>query len=835
MEMTCSKRIVSLVLLTCFCNLIFNNGCENENEGITSPNENDPTASYPTYNNNVITNKSDADGKLNLKSNTIYSDTTVIYEIKLVRAGGQPLKDISMDYCEINGNAVINFYDSQHKYQRAMVYGKPLDLKRFFRKNVNSSDDMQVDVKSVEQKGAIVLLTIGIVLTLGLITYHEINFILNAYKIQNFYISDQVEAGKDYIAYCKTFEEIADLMRARYSLTMNLSGIIVSFVTVGALGLPVNAYEITSNLAHASAEVIRDDLVKAAMKEWGKTANDILGRRVSVRVFPIEQSKFASNLRNLYATYQIILDDPICNTELNVIQPNASTKWTQGQTNVPIRWDTGNLGGSVSIVLYQGSALAATIASSTTNDGSHDTYDVPSNLTVGTNYRVRITSTSNAAKYDYSDYFSVQAASSNIQVTQPNASTRWTQGQTNVPIRWDTGNLGGSVSIVLYRGSALAATIASSTTNDGSHDTYDVPSNLTVGTNYRVRITSTSNAAKYDYSDYFEVSAGGTNSEFTVKITNFNFSNGTTAISVASGATVSGTISYQLWNRTTCPACIAQIVIGIENDAQICAYNGIPGVYPGKSGTASVTLKAPTTSGVYNVKYLGTLQYNCTDAQAIYEQAPPSSANKLGSITVAGSASINVTEPNASTKWAQGQANVPIRWDTGNLGGSVSIVLYRGSTLAATIASSTTNDGSHDTYDVPSNMTVGTNYRVKITSTSNATKYDYSDYFEVRAPFTLPKFTNATGSVSNLQLFQNNIYYADVSLSASVSNYQSADKVTAFIFSTTKTMNHDGNGNYSISANRVLIAKDNINGQYEVLLFLYYNGSIIEEKLLDLF
>ncbi|UCH62643.1 MAG: hypothetical protein JSU77_12785, partial [Fidelibacterota bacterium] len=297
----------------------------------------------------------------------------------------------------------------------------------------------------------------------------------------------------------------------------------------------------------------------------------------------------------------VIIREPIV-----VTTPTSSTVWTQGQQNVTISWNTGNIGGYVQIRLYKGSTSVATITSSTSNDGTYATWDVPASQTPGTDYRVRVYY--NADNYDYSDYFAIVG---NIAVTEPASSTVWSQGQQNVTISWDTGNLGGSVQIRLYKGSSSVATIASSTTNDGSYTTWDVPSNQTQGTDYRVRIYYDTD--HYDYSDYF---------------------------------------------------------------------------------------------------------------------------------TIAGS--IVVTEPTSSTVWAQGQQNVTISWDTGNLGGYVQISLYKGSSSVAAIASSTGNDGSYTLWDVPSNQTQGTDYRVRVYY--DASHYDYSDYFMIASPVVVSNPDPADGA-----------------------------------------------------------------------------------------
>ncbi|MFB0517222.1 MAG: Ser-Thr-rich GPI-anchored membrane family protein, partial [Candidatus Neomarinimicrobiota bacterium] len=245
-----------------------------------------------------------------------------------------------------------------------------------------------------------------------------------------------------------------------------------------------------------------------------------------------------------------------------VIEPTSSTVWDLGQQNVTISWDTGNLGGTVDIHLYKGSTQVRTIITGTSNDGSYTTWDLPTDLTPDTDYRVRVYQ--DASHYDYSEYFTIAG---NIVVTEPTSSTVWDLGQQNVTISWYTGNLGGTVDIHLYKGTSQVETIATGTSNDGSHTTWDVPTSLTPDTDYRVRVHQ--DASHYDYSDYF---------------------------------------------------------------------------------------------------------------------------------TIAGN--IVVTEPTSSTVWDLGQQNVTISWDTGNLGGTVDIHLYKGTSQVETIATGTSNDGSHTTWDV---------------------------------------------------------------------------------------------------------------------------------------
>ena len=278
-----------------------------------------------------------------------------------------------------------------------------------------------------------------------------------------------------------------------------------------------------------------------------------------------------------------------------VTEPSSSTLWKMGQQNVSITWDTGNLGGDVDIRLYKGSTYDV-IAYTTVNDGSFN-YNVPTTLEAGSNYRVRVYY--DASHYDYSDYFTINQTIGNITVTEPINSTVWTTGQQNVSITWDTGNLGGSVDISLYKGSSLVETIITSISNNGSFNSYDVTNTLTTGSDYRIRVYY--DASHYDYSEYFTINEDTTN--------------------------------------------------------------------------------------------------------------------------------IVVTVPTGSTVWTMGDENVTISWDTGNLGGTVNIRLYQESTYVDEITSSTNNGGSYNSYDVPTTLSAGSNYRVRVYY--DASHYDYSDYFTI--------------------------------------------------------------------------------------------------------
>ena len=93
---------------------------------------------------------------------------------------------------------------------------------------------------------------------------------------------------------------------------------------------------------------------------------------------------------------------------------------------------------------------------------------------------------------------------------------------------------------------------------------------------------------------------------------------------VEAGETISFSAKYFASQMEGCPNCLDQIVVGIENDAQICEdMQIIDGCPEGKTGTISGELTAPQEAGIYYVKYMLIPEYTCEGAEEAYENDPP--------------------------------------------------------------------------------------------------------------------------------------------------------------------------------------------------------------------
>src|SRR5659263_370446 len=186
------------------------------------------------------------------------------------------------------------------------------------------------------------------------------------------------------------------------------------------------------------------------------------------------------------------------NPTITVLSPDGTESWIRGTTQT-IKWNSsGSPGAYVKIELLKAGILNRTITEITPNDGTHP-WPILSTQAPGTDYKVRITSTSNASYNDTSDNSFIIPVHSN-KVVSPNGSENWIRGTTQT-IRWNSTESPKSyVKIELLKAGILNRTIIASTLNDGSHP-WLILATQGIGDDYRIRITSTINASINDTSD----------------------------------------------------------------------------------------------------------------------------------------------------------------------------------------------------------------------------------------------------------------------------------------------------------------------------------------------
>ncbi len=188
---------------------------------------------------------------------------------------------------------------------------------------------------------------------------------------------------------------------------------------------------------------------------------------------------------------------------ITVTTPNGGESWEPGNI-INIAWND-NINENVKIDLYKGGIFQGTIDSTTESDGSYD-WTIPADLAVGSDYNIKVASTANGNIYDFGDGNFTVAEPDFITVTAPNIGGTWEPGDT-INIGWSD-NISENVKIDLYKGGIFQSTINSTTESNGSYS-WTIPADLTAGTDYNIKIASTTNSSVYDLGDrYFTIKQG---------------------------------------------------------------------------------------------------------------------------------------------------------------------------------------------------------------------------------------------------------------------------------------------------------------------------------------
>ncbi len=156
-----------------------------------------------------------------------------------------------------------------------------------------------------------------------------------------------------------------------------------------------------------------------------------------------------------------VISDP---SPITVLSPNGGESFQAG-TIQPITWYTnGTAGENVKIELFKSNSYVSDIAVSTVNNGQY-TWLIPSNLSAGSTYKVKIIDTSNSSKYDFSDNsFSITDLSpdtGSLQFISPAYSVSEISGSIQIYVSRTGGSSGvASVNYKTSNGTASAGSLS---------------------------------------------------------------------------------------------------------------------------------------------------------------------------------------------------------------------------------------------------------------------------------------------------------------------------------------------------------------------------------------
>ena len=444
----------------------------------------------------------------------------------------------------------------------------------------------------------------------------------------------------------------------------------------------------------------------AGSYNWTIPSNQASGSDYKISITSTSNTSLTDSSDNFFT---------VLGPSVTVTSPNGGESVPVGTTRT-IAWTYSGDPGYLRIELLKAGSVVATLnsyASKGSNGAGSYNWTVPSNQAPGTDYKIRITSTSSASLTDTSDnFFAVLGPS--VTVTSPNGGESVSAG-TNKTITWKyTGDPGYFLKIELLKAGTVVKTLnsyASKGSNGVGSYNWTIPSSQASGSDYKIRITSTSNSSLTDTSDDFFTVAGPP----------------------PPGIIVSSPNGGQTWAAGSTQN-ISWTYVGDPGNLKIELLKGatvvgtiVSSVSKGSSGTGSYSWKISSTqaTGVdYKIKASSASNGAVTDSSdnsfTILGPPPPG---------------VTVTSPNGGEAWKAGSYQT-IRWTyTGDPGSYLKIDLYKGGAFVKTLYSyaykGTNGVGSYALI-IPSTQTAGADYSIRITSMSNSSVTDTSDaYFTI--------------------------------------------------------------------------------------------------------
>jgi len=389
---------------------------------------------------------------------------------------------------------------------------------------------------------------------------------------------------------------------------------------------------------------------------------------------------------------------------LRVTLPNGGETWTQGSLQT-IRWEYhGDPGPTVNINVMKGSKVLGTIPAVPAGSGGAGSYNLtlPYKAPLGSDFRVRVTSTSNATFTDTSNNpFTIGPA---ITVVSPNGGENYLQGSTQT-INWTfTDNPGPTVKIEALQGETVLAVISPATPiGSGGQGSFNLtfPYSTPLGSEYRIRITSTAYPGCTDTS----------NAPFSVVP---NTSASITLVSPDGGENyLQGSKQTITWAYTGNPGPTVKIE-ALRGETVLAVIT--PATAIGSAGSGSFNLTFPYYTP------LGS-DYLIRVSSTIYPSWTDTSENPF---TI--SPAITVVSPNGGSYPLS--SILPMGWTyAGNPGGTVNIDVIKGSSTLKTLTGIPIGSGGSGWYNVtiPASTPTGGDYRIRVTSAPYPACTDTSD------------------------------------------------------------------------------------------------------------
>ncbi len=413
----------------------------------------------------------------------------------------------------------------------------------------------------------------------------------------------------------------------------------------------------------------------------------------------------------------------VVDNSIDVVSPNGGEVFNTSDT-ITVQWTMNGIigpAGQSAVWLMKSGAYTYLIKDYTTASNNSVIWTIPSNLQTGSDYKIRVISGDYTAIYDESDnYFIItQQPAPSIRIGSPNGGESWIKGGT-YNITWASAGVS-NVSIILIwdTPSGLNSTfIATLNTNPGIY-AWTIPSSISTGTSYRVRIFS----GVYNTGNIVDDS----DSSFSINDLSMPATD-----SDSSPDYVKYPINLSNLSRAANPDLFVAgfgrgIYAGTSNIAIHYVYGQSPNpLIPKLTGDAFDTyfdfctsenniieayVQADGRLSAHGIDLQGT-PYKCVSGALVERNYP----------------NIKVNFPNGGEQWELGKDYV-IAWNSGGIANKI-ISFYKGGKYLKEIR--TTGDGL--VWKVDPSFAPGNDYSIKISDESYKFFDDSDSYFSVTVP-----------------------------------------------------------------------------------------------------
>ncbi|MEM3341697.1 MAG: Ser-Thr-rich GPI-anchored membrane family protein, partial [Thermoplasmata archaeon] len=185
-----------------------------------------------------------------------------------------------------------------------------------------------------------------------------------------------------------------------------------------------------------------------------------------------------------------------------VVSPNGGEMWIKG-TEHSIRWVSKGVD-SLTLSLYKGTTAVATFAAGIPASSGTYTWNISPSLSDGTNYKIRISDSTNASLYDESDQYFTIYTPQYLNLINPVAGAVYYRNST-VTIRWNYTGVS-TIAILLLKAGKPHTLLANSVSASLRSYNWYISSQLPYADDYSLKIYSTSNESVYaETAGYFTI------------------------------------------------------------------------------------------------------------------------------------------------------------------------------------------------------------------------------------------------------------------------------------------------------------------------------------------